>query len=359
MFDIAPDPRDVEDGWSDARQYLYSLVWSSFLDLDRYTASRAFRRFLPYSSVWVAYELLHERRKVANLRFGDRRQGSELDKLRLCPLATDLALWTVAPGLFSPMKGADALGGQGATGDDEEFVAKLRDLFREDHLERFGVDLAAASLDPEFRPILPPRPELGIEAPITSVRAGRRFATVRIEANVQRPFFAMRDVVDPSTWSRTGHWRLSGKVDQVRGTRWAEMHLRLPGGRFALSQAKNRKLRMKFEIARGPFARRVDYAAFETGAPTQPSIEPYEDAPQQVEEQDVFQSPYDPRAVHIRGMRGFLGVEKLAGRPRWSRLIAERTVAFESPNHDRFRVETLLFWLSSELLAFVANRECS
>lgn len=363
MFEIWPDPKDVKEGWSDERQYLYSLVWSSFLDLDRYTASRAFRRFLPYSSVWVAHELLPKRDGVSKPTFGTRGEGSALDRYKLCPLATDLALWTVAPGLFSAMKGADALGWRRARkGDDEAFVAELREAFRLDFAERFGMDLAASPLDPEFRPIFPPRPQLGIEATATSVIAGRRFATARIQANVQRPFYAMRDVVDPAKWSEAGHWKASGEAKSERGTRSIVMCLRLPGGRFRISSAKNRNLSMKFEIARGPFDRRVDYSAFEPEDPSSACVDSgLSEALKRREEEDddAPKSPYDKESVHVRGMRGFLAVERLAGRPRWSRVTAERTVAFESPNHDRFRVETLLFWLTSEILAFVANRECS
>src|SRR5690349_9642121 len=89
--------------WDDVRQYSYSLLWSSFLDLDAYSASRFEKRFRPYSSEWVVREILWDLDEVKRLGIGDDRdQRYEHDEVQLSRAFRMLALWNVVPNIFSP-----------------------------------------------------------------------------------------------------------------------------------------------------------------------------------------------------------------------------------------------------------------
>src|SRR5262249_36311193 len=190
---------------------------------------------------------------------------------------------------------------------------------------------------------------LGIENATVDVVAGRRRATAHLSADVNVPYDNIpydEDPIDPATWWIFAYWSpqwlpLRGNHDAV------DMELILPGGRFA-DKTKRSPLRMTYSMARGPFEARVDYICFESKRPSQEdtaaALREFTRAHGGPSDEDSLEhrQDYAQDAVHVRRLRGYLKLEKVAGRPGWTRFTAEREGRFESPNHDRFRVETLM-----------------
>jgi hypothetical protein len=118
-------------------------------------------------------------------------------------------------------------------------------------------------------------------------------------------------------------------------------------------------------MARGPFEARVDFDCLESKRPPQDDsaaamlecmrayAQPTDEDP--LEHRQHYAKPDARDAIHVRQLRGYLKLEKIEGRPGWTRFTAEREGRFESPNHDRFRVETLMCWLTCDLLSFAAK----
>jgi hypothetical protein len=98
---FTPNRKPGEE-WTSDHQYLYSLLWSSFLDLDAYSASRFRRRFHPYSTEFAVLELLRSvgrRVPVPEIPQERSRLGNGTTP-RLSHRFVDLALWTAVPKLF-------------------------------------------------------------------------------------------------------------------------------------------------------------------------------------------------------------------------------------------------------------------
>ena len=364
---FTPD-RKPGDPWTDDHQYLYSLLWSSFLDLDAYSASRFRRRFFPYSTEFVVRELLWDiEPEVRKLGIGDTRSRlSNGGTPRLSRPFVDLALWTVVPSLFGRWAYGDPSRPQhtrDGSDDFERVAGPLRRIVADQLHSDLDIEVAAFRFDADARPLLPPGLGLGIENPKIDVVAGRRCATADLSADVNVSYdtdAAVVEAVDPMTWSIFAYWSPPQTTYTGCDPGTVEMELVLPGGNSA-AENKWRPLRMAYSTAKGPFGARVDFDCLESQPPSYRDPEAAgfesrracshsgEDPP---EHGRYYDAPYAPDAMHVRQLRGYLKLEKIEGRPGWTRLVAQREGRFESPNHDRFRVETLMFWLTCDLLSF-------
>jgi hypothetical protein len=355
--------RKLGDPWTDDHQYLYSLLWSSFLDLDEYSAAHFRRRFRPYSTEFAMLELLRSvGRKVPAFEHDRSRFNDDNVKTRLSRPFVDLALWTAVPKLFREL----AYGGRGGPDHSDSDDEMLRRAVADQLCEDLDIQVAAFRLDADERPLLPPGLGLGIENATVDVVAGRRRATAHLSADVNVPYDSIQydeDPIDPATWWIFAYW--SPQWLPLRGNRDAvDMELILPGGRFA-AETKLSPLQMTYSMARGPFEARVDYVCFESKRPSQedPAAALLEvtrayggpNDEDSLEHGQDDAEPYARDAIQVRRLRGYLKLEKIAGRPGWTRFTAEREGRFESPNHDRFSVETLMCWLTCDLLSFAAK----
>jgi hypothetical protein len=348
MFEYADDggryvspPRD---SWSSNAQYMYSVLWSAFLDLDAYTASRALQRFRPYSSEWVARELLG-----LNTDSETRERGR---RLRLTSSFDALATWLVAPRLLSESAESRRDGGRPwrSTSLAEADRVNLRK-----HFERhFSVPVAYRRWDVDAQSPLPPLPDLGIGPATIDVVAGRGTATATLRSAVQVPYGSLCQIVQPAVWGESEHFVIVGGGEERSGS--CDFKLRLPGGAW-VGERKQREMKLQYDTFTGAFESRVDYAASELDAPPDLVADSGKEfLPSKEEENKDEAGRYSKDAVHVGAMRGFLSVEKMKGCPGWSSVVAERTIAFESQNHDRFKVETLMFWHAIELMSFVLAR---
>jgi hypothetical protein len=349
--------------WTDDHQFFYSLLWSAFLDLDAYSASRFRRPFFPYSTEFVVSQLLPDDPEVKKL--GLVRDPARPPAVCLSPRFVQLALWTVVPQLFGapvPHPGES----RSAERSDDARTA-LQQAVAQQLRNDLGIDVAAFRFDPDARPLLPPGLGLGIEDAHLTIDAGRRRASARISAAVQvqyEPRAEVARVIDPSTWSAFGYWDVASRAKPGPRDGSVDMTLRLPGGAFA-SETKTSPLRATYGSAAGPFAARVDFdcselmkppprdaqdAQFERRRASTPHAQA--DQEQQEREHRHYAKPYTPDAAHVGRLRGYVQIEKIAGRPGWTSFEAQREVRFESPNHDRFRIETLTCWLACDVLSF-------
>jgi hypothetical protein len=362
--------------WTDAHQYLYSLLWSSFLDLDAYSASRFRRRFFPYSTEFAVLELLRSiGRQVPVPKI--TQMGSRLGDgttPRLSRPFVDLALWTAVPKLFGESTYGDPSRPTRCGPDDSYPGAEiLRRAVADQLREDIDIEVAAFRFDADARPLLPPGLGLGIENATVEVVAGRRRATAHLSADVNVPYDAIphdnvasdKDApIDPTTWWIFEYWNPPSPPPELGNHGTIEMELVLPGGHSA-TETKWSLLKMAYTMARGPFEARVDFDCLESerqsheesAAALFESTRAYGPPTDQdrLENGRYHAQPYAPHAIHIRRLRGYLKLEKIEGRPRWTRFVAEREGRFESPNHDRFRAETLMFWLTCDLLSFAAK----
>lgn len=358
MFTLEP----TSGTWQDEHQYLYSLLWSSFLDLDFYSASRFRRRYYPYSTEFVIRELLWDLdpRVQAWLPDAPRvsRTGAELSE----PFRR-LALWTVAPRLFEAVDPTQGGGRRLRTEDARKHVKEMRDVVTSQLRSDLQIELAAFRIEVDSRPLLPPDPALGIENTHLEIVAGRRSATALLAADVRVPYTQDSPscgVVDPDQWSLFTYWIPQAAVRKSVGTQVLGMHLLLPGGNSA-SLTKQRALEMTYASTAGPFGARIDFDCIESaGQPNQDrqragallEVQRARTPFPQQNELEQYTKPYDDDETHVDHLRGYLAIDKIAGRPGWTRFVSQREVRFESPNHDRFRVETLMFWLAIDLLSF-------
>ena len=350
-------------GWTDKHQYLYSLLWSSFLDLGYYSAGRAYRRYRPYSTAWVLREILRDVPGIKDLGIG-RTSSSFLDEgpaLGLAPRFRDLALWAASPSLFQNHM---SLGASGPYVDserrrlDDGRLQRLREIFRRYFLHQFDVELAVFRQRFETWPLLPPT--LGGQV-TAAVMAARRSATAQVTADVQLPYEKLCSFVHPSTWNVCAYWE--NATDAVAGGRGVQaLRLCLPGGRSVAS--KWRDTRVEFAATSGSFESRVDYDVQERTGPEDRHANAEEESELEGDEADEADGPvslplYSPERAQIAGLNGYLSFAKIAGRPGWTCINAQRTARFESPNHDRFRVETLLFWLAIDVLSFAGGEDAA
>lgn len=352
--------------WQHHDQYFYSLLWSAFLDLDAYSTSLQRRRFFPYSTHFVVRELLPENDEVRALVDGaePERRGAAGQRLDL--RFRDLALWTVIPRLLGPTPYQEPSAPRRRRFDlDDAATSRRLGAIVCDHLrESCDIDVAAFRLDAGSRPIVPPGLALGIGDAKLEVTAGRRTAKARLSAVVQVPY--RRDTVARLTDPRT--WRLFTYWDPVESEAAASpgvlpMKLLLPGGNRA-TRSKWRELSFAHAAAVTPFEARIDYQGVESNDPEVAPSDPRLSAAKRNEVQragivteeidGLFEQrePWGRDFPHVREIRGYLSLQKVEARPHWTRLVAEREVRFESPNHDRFRVETLMFWLTCDLVSF-------
>ena len=326
--------------WSDEAQYLYSVLWSAFLDLDFYTTKQALKRFRPYSTEWVAKELL------------GLTEGAGRDRgvsVRLADPFEALATWVVAPRLFGDPDRLRMDGGRTrpAASQDDAVRHGLRERFE----RYFRVPVAYRRGDVDAQSPLPPLPDLGIGPATIDTIARRGAATATMRSSVQVPYDSLRKIVEPANWGDCQHFVMSST--EHSGS--CEMDVRLPGGAWN-DDVKQRRMRFEYETFTGAFESRIDYSAAETDASYPMPLAGERVLTREEEADDAGAGQYSPKAVHVGAMRGFLSVEKMKGRPGWSDVVAERTVSFESPNHDRFKVETLMFWHVIELMSFVLAR---
>lgn len=327
--------------WTNDAQYLYSLLWSAFLDLDKYTASRALRRFRPYSTEWVVKTLLEWR--PGAIRMEERAPDSA--PVRLAEPFEALALWVITPRLLEDPGRPRIAVGERALRPLE--VERIPEAFRTRFEKHFRVPISYRRDDAGAQSTFPPLPELGIGPATIEVTAGRRVAKATMRSPVQVPYKLLSEIVDPSKWNDCDHIVVRGDAEDVRS-----MTLRLPGGGWD-DAVKHREMELRFEKSSGPFEARIDYFAKETKKRREAQSDSDERLDPGAEaNEDVFPSE-DNDSRQVDGMRGFLAVRKMQGRPGWSYVVAERTISFESPNHDRFRVETLIFWHVVELMSFV------
>lgn len=327
--------------WGHNAQYLYSVLWSAFLDLDAYTASQALKRFRPYSSEWVAQELLGLNREAE-----PRGRGRPL---RLTDSFDALATWLVAPRLLGEPDAPrhDGTGSRPAAPRD----AMVRDRLRQRFEQHFRVPVAYRRWDVDAQSPLPPLPHLGIGPVTIDVVAGRGAATATMRGAVQVPYGSLREIVQPNAWGECQHLVVRGAAERSGS---CELVLRLPGGAWEGS-GKGRDMSMDYDRFDGAFESRVDYSASESDAPDF-STSHGEGFSSEDEEEKDGAGHFSGDAAHVGTMRGFLSVEKMKGRPGWSSVVAERSISFASPNHDRFKVETLMFWHAIELMSFALAR---
>ena len=344
--------------WTDEHQYLYSLLWSAFLDLDAYSASRFRRRFFPYSTNFVVRELLVDDDDVQRSVGGKESRLKGLTEPKLDGSFRNLALWTVIPKLLGPAPYQDAR--RPERGEREgEIALALGGVVSGVLKENCKIDVAAFRLRSESRPVVPPGLGLGIGQTVFEIVAGRRTARVRLSAAVQIPYGdRIAQLTDPRTWDVFTYWRTSEKP-QPDSSSEILMELLLPGGnRAALS--KWRELQFAYRSSITPFEARIDYDGVETGDLEAMPVTIDHEAERATDSEPSagnrwnYEEPWGRNFTHLRGIRGFLSFEKVPARPLWTRFVAEREVRFESPNHDRFRVETLMFWLACDLLSFAS-----
>src|SRR5262249_53744501 len=201
--------RKLGDPWTDDHQYLYSLLWSSFLDLDAYSATHFRRRFRPYPTEFAVLELL---RSVGHKvpAFGHDRSRLDNVTTRLSRPFVDLALWTAVPKLFHELAYGDpSRPGRWGLGDSDWDDEMLRRAVTDRLCEDLAIQVAAFRLDADERPPLPPGLGLGIENATVDVVAGRRRATAHLSADVNVPYDNIpydEDPIDPATWWIFAYW---------------------------------------------------------------------------------------------------------------------------------------------------------
>lgn len=382
MFE--PDPSPIDD-WTADHQYAYSLLWSSFLDLDVTALGGHRKRFYPYSTEFVARELLWPYPDVQAMGIGGPSSRLADSRVTLAEPFVRLALWTLVPNLFQPRGASDDArpsGRRRGAAARERLAALGRilcDHFKAGarrtgasagagvaggHADTLRLDLAAFGLDDQSRPVLPPFPDLGIGDAAVTVHAGRRSASARLSCPVQIPFGdELQRAVDPRGWGTFVYWRPVEGSARDGDLRHLRMRLCLPGGNLAAPDVKWRALDLSYVTSAGAFGARTDFHA------TEPvHDEPGEDdaCPDLPDEASFLEEPPDQPtspglpcaerdAVHVRDLRGYLSIEKIPGRPGWTSFVTEREARFGSPNHDRFRVETLMFWAAVDLLSFATT----
>lgn len=358
-----------DNGWTHNHHYLYSLLWSAFLDLDAFTASRLRKRFFPYSTNFVVRELLFDEYAHVELHVpGEPSRLRATPSTRLDDRFRDVALWTTIPKLLGPPpyrdRRAPVRNEHGL--DDAEVAQALGAIVSEHFKNTYDLEQASFRLDPESRPIVPPALGLSIADARFDVTAGRRVARARLSAVVQSPFRQdeMAQLSDPQNWTLFGFWDPGPNVEARQQHDGIPMRLLLPGGN-QLEPSKWRELSFSYASAITPFESRIDYEAVERRDPAALVLkEAITDAIRYEADRASNGSDESPDArsdkrwqwgkdfPHIGHLRGYLSLEKVQGRPGWTRFTAEREARFESPNHDRFRVETLMFWLTCELVSF-------
>lgn len=300
MFDTALAPAE----WSLAHQRLHTLMWSAFLDIETGFDSKVWRkRYHPLSIDAVSSDLLAHFNENAGI------------KLR--PAFVKLAYWTLAPA----MVGGDRPGAG-------EFRERFADLF--------GFDLAAMSSQAFDRPLLPPLPEIGLEEGRIRVEYARQAVRATVDCTVLTPFSALAPFVSPWECPSSPFWT---ELHGTEGDR--KPAVRLPGGWEESSVLKIRTIDLETDVAVSPFGSRVDYSLREPPGGATP------------ERSDVNRE--------MGECRGYMLVEKLAGRPGACRVSARREASFLDFNHKHFRAETVMYWLAADLVAFAddARRKMS
>lgn len=348
MIEVVDGPgsgsRLAAGAWSNDAQYLYSLLWSAFLDLDAYSARRALRRFRPYSTEWVVKTLLEWRPGEA--RAAER--APDPDPVRLSACFEALALWVIAPRLLAERNRSRIAVGRRAVSPSH--VDSIPEPFRTRFEQHFRVPISYRRDDVDAQSPFPSFPDLGIGPATIEVAAGRRLAKATMRSPVQIPYDSLSGIVDPMSWNDCDHIVVSGAEEHVR-----TMALRLPGGGWN-DRVKCREMQLDFEKSCGAFEARIDYFAKESADRREGKGDPDERSSPSTEAADDVIASEANDTIQVDGMRGFLTVRKMQGRPGWSYVVAERAVSFESPNHDRFKVETLMFWHVIELMSFVLAR---
>lgn len=337
-------------GWTNTHQCLYSLIWSAFLDLDEHSARETYKRYRPYSIVLVLGTLLRDVWKKEEIDLDSF--GAELfhPTVKLDPTFRELALWALTPSLFHETMSLGSTAPRVSREQrkiDEEKLGRVREVFRRYFRETFDVELASFRQSFESWPLLPPILAGEVR---TAVTAARRSATANVTADVQLNYECLRRFVAPHTWNAFPHWN---HAENGAGGDTLTMGLCLPGGRKISS--KWRTMQGAFAVTGGSFESRLDYELTE-----RPSNGPVHDADERASsgvgehdrarDQKQLLPIYSPNRPQVATLRGYLSFAKIPARPGWTRVVAERTARFESPNHDRFRVETLLFWLAVEVL---------
>lgn len=340
--------RDDIDDWTNEHQYLHSLLWSCFLDLDSYPAGLNYKRYQPYETAFAIETLLNWQEKSSA-------------RARLRNRFLDLAVWNAAPRFFG--QGPDSADGAKAAqtkkarslARDRANVRRLYARFREEFATRFQLDLAASrpEIEPGERSLLPPTLEPSIEDVRAEVVASRRIARIRVAANVQVDYEDMLGVLAPGNWTACSYLALADDKNDVEissndGSTRVEtsgFKIRLPGGDEANRHSsapddvtsKVRTLDVNHTAAWSPFSARVDYQAFEVPIAAGGKV----------------RNDSSAKEVEIDRLSGYFAVDKARGRPGWTTFTAERTVQFASFNHDRYRVETLQYWAAVEIISLV------
>jgi hypothetical protein len=322
--------------WTKEHQRVHSLYWSAFLGLAKVQdTDRLDKRYDPSATGETAKTLL----KLWDVDRPPRIRKSFMK----------LALWTLAPRVLDAPENYEPSRANNRQRRDID-PATISEPFRSAFREQFDFEPGAdGAWDPD-RLLVPELPELGIEGTRVETRAYRRSVVVHTETVVTRPFGKLAIIVNPSSWVSCPFWAKlpAGNRRNLPNRSAANgipVAVRLPGGRRfqgeGTKRPKQRDVLLKFEVATSAFEARIDYEGKELGDDQDPEAPPRRPA------------LWPP--VEIDGFRGFLQVEKLAGRPGACLVTAEREARYLGFNHDRFRAETTAYWVASDLLACVED----